>query len=213
MQPSRAALDAAYAQTLEIYARQAKGWDAHRHRAFFEKPWLERLLGPQPAGLSVLDLGCGAGDPIGGYLIESGCVLTGVDGAAPMLELAAERYPQADWIHADMRRYTPERRFDRIVSWDGSFHLSMDEQRALLAQLASWLKPGGGLLLTIGHQAGEVTGVVEGETVYHASLAPEDYRRSLEAAGLTVEALVLEDPAIDFHSLVLARRAEAASTR
>ncbi len=206
MASSRAVLDTAYTQTLDIYARQAQGWDARRHRIFFERPWLDRLLGPDPGGLSVLDLGCGAGDPISGYLIEQGCRLTGVDGAAPMLDLAAKRYPQASWILADMRDYQPDQRFDRILSWDGSFHLNQDEQRELLAKLPDWLQPGGALLLTIGHEAGEITGVVEGETVYHASLDPEEYCARLEASGLKVEVLVLQDPAIDFHSLILARR-------
>lgn len=204
--PSRDTLDQAYADTLDIYARQAAGWDAHRARVFFEKPWLDRWLGDAPAGLWVLDLGCGAGDPIGAYLLERGVQLTGVDGAEPMLALARERFPQAQWFHADMRTYAPARRFDRIISWDGSFHLTQAEQRALLAKLPGWLNPGGALLMTIGHEAGEVTGTVEGESVYHASLDPQEYRDRLEAAGMTVEALVLEDQTIDFHSLVLARK-------
>ncbi len=206
MPPSRQTLDKAYVDTLDIYARQAAGWDARRVRVFFEKPWLDRWLGDAPAGLSVLDLGCGAGDPIGVYLLERGVQLTGVDGAEPMVALARERFPQAEWIHADMRTYAPAQRFDRILSWDGSFHLTQQEQRALLAKLPGWLKPGGALLMTIGHEAGEVTGTVEGETVYHASLDPREYRDRLEAAGMTVEALILEEPKIDFHSLVLARK-------
>ena len=212
MPPSRAVLDAAYAETLDIYARQAPGWDARRTRVFYEKPWLDRLLGPEPSGLSVLDLGCGAGEPIGRYLIEQGCVLTGIDGAAPMLDLAKARQPEARWIHADMRSYQPDQRFDRILSWDGSFHLTGEEQRQLLDKLAGWLSPKGALLLTIGHQAGEITGTVEGETVYHASLAPDEYCTRLKASGLTVETMVLEDPLTNNHSLVLARRPEAASS-
>ncbi|MCP2669890.1 class I SAM-dependent methyltransferase [Maricaulaceae bacterium EIL42A08] len=204
---SRSTLDAAYANTLDIYRRQADGWDAHRHRIFFEKPWIDRLLGPAPAGLRVLDLGCGAGDPISGYMIERGVELTGLDGAKPMLDLASSRYPNASWVHADMRDYAPDQTFDRILSWDGSFHLTQDEQRALLSKLPGWLDPGGGLLVTIGHEAGEVTGTVEGETVYHSSLEPDEYRDRLEAGGMRIEAIVLEDRSIDFHSLVLARKA------
>ena len=199
-------LDLAYRETLDIYARQAKGWDTHRHRIFFEKPWLDRLVGSTSRSLSFLDLGCGAGDPISTYLARQGHDLTGVDGAEPMLVLARERCPTARFIHADMREYSPDQRFDRILSWDGSFHLTQDEQRTLLTKLPGWLNPGGALLLTIGHEAGEVTGTVEGETVYHSSLAPEEYRERLEAAGMVVEALVLEDPKTDFHSVVLARK-------
>lgn len=202
--PSRSTLDVAYDNTLDIYARQADGWDAHRHRVFFEKPWIDRLLGPEAEGLRVLDLGCGAGDPISGHMIERGVELTGLDGANSMLDIASRRYPNASWVHADMRDFVPDQTFDRILSWDGSYHLTQDEQRALLSKLPGWLNPEGALLLTIGPEAGELTGIVEGETVYHSSLEPDEYRDRLEAAGMTIEALVLEDQSIGYHSLILA---------
>ena len=52
-------------------------------------------------------------------------------------------------------------------------------------------------MLTIGNKAGEVTGQVGGETVYHASLAPDEYREILESLGF---------PDIVIDSVLLAKK-------
>ena len=44
-------------------------------------------------------------------------------------------------------------------------------------------RAGGAILLTVGSGEGEVTGTVAGETVYHASLSPEEYEQTLKDHG------------------------------
>ncbi|MEL7139118.1 MAG: class I SAM-dependent methyltransferase [Pseudomonadota bacterium] len=190
----------------ELYARVAAGYDRQRSRAFFEKPWLDRLLAQVPTGGEVLELGCGAGEPVTRYLAEAGCKVTALDFAAPMLAIARERLPGVEFVEADMRELDLGKRFHGIVGWDSFFHLTEDEQRALLPRLAAHLAPGGGLLLTVGDKAGRVTGTVEGETVHHASLAFSDYARLLDAEGCEVVAIVARDARCDFHSILLAAR-------
>ena len=56
-----------------------------------------------PSGGHVLDLGCGAGDPIARWFIAEGFRVTGVDFATSMLEIARTRWPDGDWRAADMR--------------------------------------------------------------------------------------------------------------
>ncbi len=204
--PSADDLARARADTRAIYERQADGWDRHRPKGLHEQAWFNRFLASVRPGGAVLDLGCGAGDPLGGYIIDRGYRLTGLDYSAPMLELARARYPDAEWIQGDMRRLSFETGFDGVVSWDGSFHLSRDEQRQLLSEVASLLNPGGALMLTIGASDGEVLGVVEGEYVYHASLAPEEYGSRLTEVGFTDVSIVLEDADCDMHSVVLASK-------
>jgi hypothetical protein len=41
---------------------------------------------------------------------------------------------------------------------------------------------------------GEVIGSYRGEPLYHASLAPQEYRTLLESHGYRVVALLVEDP-------------------
>lgn len=191
--------------TRAVYERNAAGFDRHRGRLLIERPWLDRFLALVPEGEAVLDLGCGAGEPIARYLIESGREVWGADFSEPMLAIARERFPQATWVLADMRTLDLGRQFAGIVGWDSFFHLTQDEQRSVIPLLARHLSPDGALLLTVGPSDGEVTGTVEGDPVYHSSLAPDEYARVLAEAGLKVVDFVPEDPACDYHSVLLAR--------
>ncbi|ODN69072.1 class I SAM-dependent methyltransferase [Methylobrevis pamukkalensis] len=188
-----------------VYETHARRWDRERSRRLFEKPWLDRLLQHVPAGGDVLDLGCGAGEPIARYLIEQGRRVTGIDFAAGMLDLARSRFPGEIWIAGDMRALDLGRRFSGIVAWNSSFHLSRNEQRQLLPRLGRHLLPGGALLMTVGPAEGEALGHVGDGTVYHASLSPAEFEERLAAAGLLVESFVANDLACAGHSVVLAR--------
>jgi SAM-dependent methyltransferase len=190
--------------TRSVYERNAQAFDRQRGRTLTERAWLDRFLAIVPAGESVLDLGCGAGEPIARYILETGRDLWGVDFAEPMLAIARDRFPDARWVHADMRSLDLGRRFGGIVGWDSFFHLTKEEQRAVIPLLARHLSPGGALLLTVGPSDGEVTGTVEGDAVYHASLSPEEYEGLLRDVGLAVVDFVAEDPACGFHSVLLA---------
>ena len=198
--------------TQDIYRRQAKGWDAHRARVFFEKAWLDRFLGHVKEGGHVLDLGCGAGDPIGAYILSRNFKLTGVDYSEAMIDMAAARYPDALWHVGDMRALALDGPFDGVLSWDGSFHLSREEQRGLIADLGRLVRPGAPVMLTVGPEDGETTGMVEGETVYHASLSQAGYRDAFDKAGFDIVDLVVEDATCDMHSILLARKRDSRGT-
>ena len=169
--------------TIGVYERQAAHWDQKRDQSLYERVWLDRLTESLPAGASVLDLGCGAGRPIAAHLVANGLDVTGVDASGPMLELARRNVPAARFHLADIRDLKLQATFDAIISWDAFFHLSPDDQRDVLPLLADLVKPDGRLLMTVGPGEGTALGTVGGETVYHGSLDPEDYRRRLTDLG------------------------------
>ena len=68
------------------------------------------------------------------------------------------------------------------------------------------LEPGGVLMLTVGPQAGEVTGHVGGDPVYHASLSPAEYATRLDENGLRMTGFLADDPDCAGHSVLLAKR-------
>ncbi len=115
-------------------------------------PQVEALLRGLTAGLGpgarVLDLGCGAGVPVTGWLAERFRV-TGVDLSARQLALAREHLPGAALVRADMGAvaFAPGS-FDAVVSCYAIIHLPREEQSALLASIARWLRPGGRFLAT-----------------------------------------------------------------
>ncbi|WP_421906918.1 class I SAM-dependent DNA methyltransferase [Mameliella sp.] len=190
----------------ETYERQAARYDAARGKSLFERAWLDRALADVPAGGAVLDLGCGAGRPIGVYLADQGFAVTGVDFSPAMLALFGRHVPAARTFLADMRALDLGQTFDAIIGWGSFFHLTEAEQRDALSRIAAHLAPGGWLLLTVGPRAGEAWGTVGDERVYHASLSQEDYAALLSAADAPVEDFVPEDPTCNGHSLLLARR-------
>ena len=187
-----------------VYQQNAQKWHRQRAADLGERAWLDLLA--LPAHSRVLDLGCGSGKPLADYFLAQGAELVGVDFAPAMIELARQHYPDADWIVADMTALPDLGVFDAIVSWDGFFHLSPDQQRASLPRILAMLKPQGRLLFTVGPGAGEVDGWVEGEQVYHASLSIEEYCCLLEQAGVELSTFCPEDKQTHGRSVLLAER-------
>lgn len=190
----------------DVYESQAAVYDAQRSRALFEARWLARFAACLPPGGRVLDLGCGAGEPIARWFIAEGFRVTGVDFADAMLEIARSRWPDGDWRQGDMRNFDLGQTFDGIVAWNSFFHLTPEEQRGCIGRMAAHLKPGASLLMTVGPEAGEVAGTVGDQTVYHASLSPAQYATCLEQNGLRLTGYLAEDPETNKHSVLMARK-------
>ncbi len=96
-----------------------------------ERPYPLRACNVSDGAESVLDLGCGSGEPIARFFIERGLELTDVDFSTEMLKIGRERFPDAHWIHADMRGLDLDQTFDIVVAWDSFFHLSPRDQRSM----------------------------------------------------------------------------------
>lgn len=193
---------------LPTYEREAVAFQAKRNKSLFEKSSLDRMLGITPrnqATRTLLDLGCGPGAPIATYLAERGLEITGVDGAANMVELFAATLPKATALHADMRTLALGQTFDAILAWDSFFHLSQDDQRAMFKVFAAHAAPNAALMFTSGPSDGEAWGVAVTEQVYSASLDPDEYRELLKSNGFKVISFRPEDPQAHGHSVWLAR--------
>jgi SAM-dependent methyltransferase len=190
-----------------LYQRHAAAWDRLRSPgSLFEKPWLDRFLSLLAPGASILDVGCGAGLPISGYLIGKGFAVTGVDSSRPLIDLSRSRFPNQEWLVADMRTLELGRRFDGIVAWDSFFHLCPEDQRRMFAVFERHAGSNCGLMFTSGPRHGEVIAEFEGEPLYHGSLDPDEYRALLEGIGFTVVNYASEDPTCGEHTIWLAQR-------
>lgn len=189
---------------IDLYQRHAAVYDRDRGRALQERGWLDRFLGFLPAGGTVLDLGCGMGEPIARYLLEGGFGVVGVDSSPAMIARCRARFPDAEWLVGDMRQLALGRRFDGVVAWDSFFHLDMDDQRAMFPRFGAHARPGAPLLFTSGHHEGEAIGSWCGEPLYHASLAPAEYEQLLAANGFRVRSFMAQDPECGQHTVWLA---------
>jgi SAM-dependent methyltransferase len=191
---------------VELYKRHAEAWDRMRSPgSLFEKPWLDRFLAQVPQGGSILDLGCGAGLPISGYLIRQGYAVTGVDSSAPLIDLCRKRFPRHEWLVADMRTLELGRRYDGILAWDSFFHLCPEDQQAMFPVFARHAGQKAALMFTSGPEHGHVLGEFEGEPLYHGSLDPAEYETLLDQIGFEVVEHVAEDRTCGEHTIWLAR--------
>lgn len=196
----------ASARIIGLYDRHAHAFDKDRVRILFEKGWLERFRALIPPGGSILDLGCGMGEPIARHLIEAGYALTGVDSSPSMIALCESRFPAQTWMVADMRGLALTQRFDGVIAWDSFFHLTHDDQRRMFPVFRAHAAPKAALMFTSGPSHGESTGIYQGEPLYHASLDPAEYRTLLVQNGFAVDAHIAEDPDCGGHTVWLARR-------
>ena len=189
-----------------LYQRHAAAWDQLRcSGSFFEQPWLDKFLALVPGCGSILDLGCGAGLPISGYLIRQGRAVTGIDSSPQLIELCRRRFPHQQWIVADMRTLNLDHRYDGILAWNSFFHLSPDDQTSMFSIFARHAAPNAPLMFTCGPAHGEVCGEFVGEPLYHASLDPAEYAAWLDKTGFEAVEHVADDPACGRHSIWLAR--------
>ena len=195
-------------QIIRLYQRHARAWTQQRERQrgrLMEASWLDRFLGLLPVRRAVLDVGCGSGEPMGRYLAERGCGMTGIDSAPDMIAMWNDRLRGHASRVADMRLLCLGKRFDGILAWDSCFHLCHDDQRRMFPVFRDHAAAGAALMFTSGPAHGEAIGSLEGEALYHASLDSAEYRALLDEAGFAVVADVAEDPTCGGHTVWLAR--------
>lgn len=171
-----------------------------------ELPYLRKATALAPAPGTVLDLGCGGGEPIARYFIEQGYRLTGIDVADELLELCRARFPEMTWRLADMRELELAQGFDIVIAWDSFFHLRVDDQRRMCETFARHTVPGGALVFTSGAREGVAVGDLFGDQLHHASLDPREYKRLLHDHGFDVVCHRAEDPDCGDHTVWVARR-------
>jgi ubiquinone/menaquinone biosynthesis C-methylase UbiE len=154
-----------------------------------ERAWVDTLLARLAPGSDVLDLGCGGGRHAA-QALAAAHRYTGVDLSAAQLELARRRLPEASFIQADVTALELEpASFDAVVSLFMLGHIPRSEQEPLLRKIATWLRPGGVLLATLG--TADADDVVDedwlGAPMFFASFDEETNRRLLERTGFELE--------------------------
>jgi SAM-dependent methyltransferase len=191
---------------IDHYERHANEWDADRRNCGWnDQSWHDRFINALPNGAAVLDLGCGAGEPVALHMVECGLRVTGVDSSPTLLSLCRERMPDQEWIVGDMRSVSLGRKFDGILAWDSFFHLKYEDQRRMFALFAAHSAASALLMFNSGPGHGEAIGSYRGDPLYHASLAASEYETLLTQSGFEVVEHVVKDPQAGGRTVWLAR--------
>jgi 2-polyprenyl-3-methyl-5-hydroxy-6-metoxy-1,4-benzoquinol methylase len=191
---------------IDLYERHAHDYVADRARLIQgEATWLDRFTRLLPQGATILDIGCGFGEPIARHLVEQGFAVDGVDASPTLISICRDRFPDRSWHTADMRALALGVSFHGLIAWNSLFHLSCDDQRSMFPVLRRHAAPGTALMFTSGPSHGEAIGSYRDEPLYHASLAPEEYCALLAAHGFRLVEHIVEDPDCSGHTVWLAQ--------
>ncbi len=102
-----------------------------------------------PPGATVLDLGCGPGEPSTRILQEAGLVSYAVDAAPAMVAAFRERFPGVPIEHNTVEASGFfDRTFDGVLAWGLLFLLEPVAQALVIEKVAGALNPGGRFLFT-----------------------------------------------------------------
>jgi cyclopropane fatty-acyl-phospholipid synthase-like methyltransferase len=150
--------------------------------------YVRQVLDRLRPGATVLDLGCGPGDPATRLLSEQHRVV-GVDISAEQLRLAVSAAPRAAFARADVTEFAVRPgSLDAVVSFYALGHLPPESYAPLFASIAGWLKPGGVLLTNAPTRPdSSVEPDWLGVPMYFGGLGVEDTMSAMRAAGLEVE--------------------------
>jgi SAM-dependent methyltransferase len=180
----------AMAERYLAWGRRVRGDPRHRFVRLFER----RL----PDAARVLDLGCGAGVPSTERLARRFTVVA-VDISEAQLRLARRNVPAATFIRGDFAELEmPEGSFDGIAALYSISHIPRDEHPALFVRIASWLKPGGLLLASLGTGgSSDWTGEWLGVQMFFSSYDADTNRQLLGDTGLSLlidEVVTMQEP-------------------
>jgi SAM-dependent methyltransferase len=180
---------------VDLYERHAEAWVQARIQdsTLYEKVWLDRFLALVPHSGSVLDCGCGAGEPIARYLSQCGFSMLGIDSSPTMVRMFQTNLPGLRAAVTDMRTLCFPETFNDIIAWDSFFHLNHRDHRKMFQTFRNHTAPRAALMFTSGPSHGEILGRLEGDSLYHASLDAAEYRQLPKEQGFAVVDHIVED--------------------
>ena len=144
----------------------------------------------------LLDLGCGAGEPVARYFTDYNWSVVGVDFSERMIELASKYVPEMPTMHADISEVDFEsNQFDAIIASYSLFHISVDKHKDILKKFDKWLCPNGKALFTYATE--EYTGSTTfdgyknfmGQALYYSHKNPDELYVDLEDIGFNIDSI------------------------
>lgn len=149
------------------------------------RDWAAQL----PNGASVLDLGCGHGEPNIPILMAAGLQISAIDAAPSLLAALTDRFPEIETACESVEASSFfARKFGGVLAVGLLFLLPRDTQLRLIQNVSDALDPGGRFLFSAPLESGSWDDLLTKRR--SQSLGEEVYRTSLLDAGFgAVESL------------------------
>jgi cyclopropane fatty-acyl-phospholipid synthase-like methyltransferase len=172
----------------ESYDRIADNCLARFSQSSVRDAKLAELLKRLPASAMVLDLGCGAGEPVVRELVAHGFRVIGVDASLEQIKRARRNVPEANFIHSDMTSVQlPAEAFDAVSAFYSITHVPWNEHETLVRRIATWLRPNGLFVASFGSSGGDWLGEWLGTPMFFSHLDPDETKRLINGAGFRLE--------------------------
>ena len=177
----------------DIYNGFAKSYE--ENRGFFD---ISEILDSFYSQLTfeegnLLDLGCGAGEPVARYFIDRNWAVMGVDFSEQMLELASKYVPEMTTHHADISDVEFEKnQFNAITATYSLFHVPAVEHFKLFENIYHWLSADGKALFTYateeytGNKAFNGYKTFMEQELFYSHKTPDALYQDLEKIGFTI---------------------------
>ena len=183
--------------------------DTTRRQHYLMRAARMGLLKPGDA----LDLGCGTGRHATAMLAAAGFRVTGLDMSPRSLDVARRELPSVRFLEGDMAGVNfPAGSFDLVTAFYSIIHLPREEHAEVLRRVAQWLRPGGGLVASLGTSCGDAYEEDWlGVPMYWSSWDHRTNRRLIADAGLailvdTVETTLEDDQPVAFQWVIACKR-------
>ncbi len=138
-----------------------------------------------PPNATVLDVGCGAGDPISKVLVEEGLTVYAMDASLSMVQVFQQNFPNTP-VACEAAEDSSffNRQFDAIIAWGLMFLLPVETQKTVITKMAHALYSGGRLLFTAPSQKMKWNDAIT--KIESVSLGAAEYKELLAASGLSL---------------------------
>src|SRR3990167_10455696 len=127
----------------ETYNKIAKDWMEDHHGDTWWIEGTDKFLSYIAPNLSLLDVGCGAGEK-SKYLVKRGFNVTGIDFSNEMINLAKEQVPTGRFILKDiLKPLELDELFDGVFAKAVLLHIPKNQLNDVLTNITEPLIPGG----------------------------------------------------------------------
>ena len=169
--------------------------------------YVQQLLRYLPKKSTILDLGCGAGVPVDDIFLKSGHSVIGIDNSEEQIKLARKNCPGGDFFVSDITQLKEkEYQVEAVVSFYTIFHTTRETQAKTFQIIASYLKKGGMLLVTMGDREFEGTHTLHGEPMWSSQYGTARNHKMVEVAGFKILTDEIDLSGGERHQVMLAQK-------
>lgn len=169
--------------------------------------YIKMLLKHIPKNSLILDVGCGAGEPVDDLLVKAKHEVIGVDLSPTLINHAKRKVIQANYEVGDMRQMKAGMySVDVVVCLYALFHIPRNEHEIMLKKFASFLPVGGWMLITMGDLPFEGIHMMYGVDSYSSQWGGDKNREIIIRAGFEIIREEMAHSSGERHQIFMAKR-------